>query len=104
MLGSVLSSPRAAKRKYDEVSPSTTPKRRVQGLRHGLLRPRDHGRQKPKCKDCGTGYCDHGRQKSQCKDCGTGYCQHGRRKSQCKGRKNRLTTHNEGDSDGLDYY
>jgi hypothetical protein len=44
----------------------------------------EHGRQKGKCKDCGTGYCQHGRRKSVCKDCGTGYCQHGRRKDVCK--------------------
>ena len=44
-----------------------------------------HGRQKSRCKDCGTGYCQHGRQKHQCKDCGTGHCQHGRQKHQCKG-------------------
>jgi hypothetical protein len=43
-----------------------------------------HGRQKHwhYCKDCGTGYCQHGRQKHYCKDCGTGYCQHGRKKHQ----------------------
>jgi hypothetical protein len=44
----------------------------------------DHGRQKDKCRDCGTGYCDHGRQERQYKDCGTGYCDHGCRKIQCK--------------------
>jgi hypothetical protein len=32
-----------------------------------------HGREKHKCKDCGTGYCQHGRRKEVCKDCGTGY-------------------------------
>jgi hypothetical protein len=30
----------------------------------------EHGRQKSRCKDCGTGYCKHGRQKCKCKDCG----------------------------------
>jgi hypothetical protein len=44
----------------------------------------DHGRDKSKCKDCGTGYCQHGRRKKNCKDCGTGHCQHGRQKHQCK--------------------
>ena len=24
--------------------------------------------------------CDHGRQKGRCKDCGTGYCKHNRRR------------------------
>jgi hypothetical protein len=28
----------------------------------------DHGRQKGKCRDCGTGYCEHGRQKHVCRD------------------------------------
>jgi hypothetical protein len=49
-----------------------------------VARKCQHGRQKHKCKDCGTGYCQHGRQKGRCKDCGAGYCQHGRRKSQCR--------------------
>jgi hypothetical protein len=54
----------------------------------------EHGRQKGKCRDCGTGYCQHGptkekkcehnRGKGQCKDCGTGHCQHGRMPDQCK--------------------
>ena len=45
----------------------------------------EHGRQKSRCRDCGTGhYCEHGRQKRQCKYCGTGYCEHGRPKHQCK--------------------
>jgi hypothetical protein len=43
----------------------------------------EHGRQKNRCKDCGTGYCQHGRQEQQCMDCGTGQCHHGRRKSRC---------------------
>jgi hypothetical protein len=44
----------------------------------------DHGRQKSKCKDCGTGHCKHGREKSKCTDCGTGHCAHGRQKSKRK--------------------
>jgi hypothetical protein len=32
-------------------------------------KPCEHGRQKSRCKDCGTGYCTHGRQKRKCKDC-----------------------------------
>jgi hypothetical protein len=43
-----------------------------------------HGRQKHKCKDCGTYYCQHGRRKDMCKDCGTGHCEHGRQKHKCK--------------------
>jgi hypothetical protein len=43
-----------------------------------------HGRQKHRCKDCGTGHCQHGREKNRCKDCGTGLCQHGRPKNRCK--------------------
>jgi hypothetical protein len=42
-----------------------------------------HGRDKRRCKDCGTGYCQHGRQKRRCMDCGNGYCQHGRQTHQC---------------------
>ena len=44
----------------------------------------EHGRYKSKCKDCGAGYCEHGRDKSYCKDCGTGYCEHGKGKRKCK--------------------
>jgi hypothetical protein len=46
--------------------------------------PCKHGRQKSRCKDCGTAYCKHGRWKHKCKDCGTGHCQHGRQKQQCE--------------------
>ena len=44
----------------------------------------EHGRQKGRCKDCGTGYCEHKRLKGQCKDCFTIYCSHGRRKRRCR--------------------
>jgi hypothetical protein len=29
----------------------------------------EHGRQKDRCKDCGTGTCEHGRQKGRCRGC-----------------------------------
>ena len=45
-----------------------------------------HGRQRPKCKECGgSSICEHGRRRSTCKDCGGGgICEHGRRRSTCK--------------------
>jgi hypothetical protein len=32
----------------------------------------EHGRDKHRCKDCGTSYCQHGREKHRHQDCGTG--------------------------------
>jgi predicted GIY-YIG superfamily endonuclease len=46
----------------------------------------EHGRQRPKCKECGgASICEHGRERSKCKDCGgTSICEHGRQRPQCK--------------------
>jgi hypothetical protein len=46
----------------------------------------EHGRQKPRCKDCGgSSICIHNRIKSTCKECkGSSICIHNRRKSECK--------------------
>ena len=46
----------------------------------------EHGREKYKCKDCGTGHCEHGLWKSNCKDWGTARCDHGCIKNRCKDR------------------
>ena len=42
----------------------------------------EHGRQNPKCKECGgSGICGHGREKPRCKECvGRSICGHGREK------------------------
>jgi hypothetical protein len=48
----------------------------------------EHGRNKYKCRDCGTGYCEHNKPKSQCRDCGTGYCEHNKLKYRCRYCKN----------------
>ena len=44
----------------------------------------EHGNQKTRCRECGTGYCEHGNLKIRCRECGTGYCEHGNQEIRCK--------------------
>ena len=45
-----------------------------------------HGRQRPRCKDCGgSQICEHNKQRPQFKDCGSSQiCEHNKQKSKCK--------------------
>jgi hypothetical protein len=71
---------RGSDTKYNYGSCSSKCREAAKKAPRSVARKCQHGRQKHKCKDCGTGYCQHGRRKDMSKDCGTGYCQHGRRK------------------------
>ena len=45
-----------------------------------------HGRQRPRCKDCGgSQICEHNKLRPQFKDCGSSQiCEHNKQKSKCK--------------------
>ena len=46
----------------------------------------EHGKNRPRCKDCGgSGICVHNREKMQCKDCGgASICEHNKVRSRCR--------------------